>query len=254
MSKLQPILVDKPLGATPLQALALLRVAQQLPARMKLAYAGRLDPMATGLLPVLHGDLLQHQEDFWYLSKRYSATVLIGIHTDSFDMLGMPERLAGDAPDAERITTAIRGLVGKTFLSVPVFSSYRFRENLDEIPVRCMAVSQIDVHGMDVLDHEALNALVCQRISLVQGAFRQTETLDAWQRVLKKPGQWPTVALDIHCASGTYIRSLAHELGRRLGSGAMLLNLRRTHVGAWNVADPTVVRLALSSSNGSWPQ
>lgn len=247
MSKPQPILVDKPLGATPLQALELLRIAAKLPARMKLSYAGRLDPMATGLLPVLHGGLLQHQEDFWYLPKRYLATMLIGLHTDSFDILGIPERLIGDAPDHERITTAVRGLVGKTFLSVPVFSSYRFRENLAEIPVRCMAVSQIDVLGMDAIDHESLNALACQRIELVHGAFRQTETLDAWQRVLKKPGQWDTIQLDIHCGSGTYIRSLAHELGRRLGCGAMVLDLRRTHVGAWNVADSTVTKL-------SWPQ
>jgi tRNA U55 pseudouridine synthase TruB len=81
----------------------------------------------------------------------------------------------------------------------------------------------------------------------VQGAFRQDDILNAWQCVLKKPGQWTTVQLDIQCGSGTYVRSLVHELGRRLACGAMLLDLRRTQVGEWNVSDPTVVRL-------SWPR
>lgn len=244
MPQLQPILIDKPLGATPLQALQLLRKAQNLPTGTKLAYAGRLDPMASGLIPVLHGSLLQHQEDFWYLSKRYSATVLLGIRTDSHDLLGMPERTTPTADvEAERITAAVRGLVGKFYLSVPVFSSYRFRENLAGIPVRCMAVHQLDVQGMDVLDHIALAELATTRIALVQGAFRQDDILNAWQRTLKKPGQWTTVQLDIQCGSGTYVRSLVHELGRRLMCGAMLLDLRRTQVGGWNVSDPTVVRL-----------
>jgi hypothetical protein len=120
-----PLLIDKPLGATPLKALELLRRAISIPESVKLAYAGRLDPMASGLIPVLRGEQLQHQEDYWHLSKRYESTVLIGIRTDSHDVLGMPERFPMETPNAERITAVVRGLVGKVYLPVPVFSSHR---------------------------------------------------------------------------------------------------------------------------------
>lgn len=240
---LQPFLIDKPLGATPLQALGLLRTARPELAKAKLAYAGRLDPMASGLLPVLHGDLLQRQEDFWYLSKRYEATVLVGIKTDSYDLLGMPERSSAPLPNLEHITDAVRGLVGKTYLSVPAFSSYSFRSTMTDIPVRCMAVNQIDVLAVDSIGHSALNVLACERIPRVQGEFRQPEIMTAWHDALAKPGQWPLVLLSVHCASGTYVRSLAHELGRRLGCGAILLSLRRTRIGPWRITDPSVIHL-----------
>lgn len=257
-----PILIDKPLGVTPLKALELLRREAAIPATVKLAYAGRLDPMATGLLPVLQGDQLQRQEDYWYLPKRYEATVLVGIRTDSYDLLGMPERLEMPVPKPERITAVVQGLVGKIYLAVPVYSSYRHegkplfawaKEETDGppvVPVRRMSVAQIDVHAMGTIDTEAMRRIVAERIALVEGDFRQAETIGAWNRILGREGEWTTVSLDIHCGSGTYVRSLAHELGRRLGgrpageAGAMLLSLRRTQVGPWWVSDPTVVRFS----------
>ena len=261
-----PILIDKPLGVTPLKALELLRREFEIPATVKLAYAGRLDPMATGLMPVLLGNQLQRQEEYWYLPKRYEATVLIGIRTDSYDLLGMPERMDMEAPKPERITAVVRGLVGKIYLAVPVYSSYRHegkplfawaKEEADGppvVPVRRMSVAQIDVRATGAIDAAALRDIVRERIPLVEGDFRQAEILDAWNRVLETEGEWTTVSLDIHCGSGTYVRSLAHELGRRIGgglsaqAGAMLLDLRRTQVGPWRVSDPTVVRLSLPQS------
>ena len=262
-----PILIDKPLGMTPLKALELLRREHAIPATVKLAYAGRLDPMATGLLPVLQGEQLQRQEEYWYLPKRYEATVLVGIRTDSYDLLGIPERLEMPVPTPERITAVVRGLVGKTYLAVPMYSSYRHegkplfawaKEETDGppvVPVRRMSVAQIDIVSMGTIDASVLRDIVRKRIPLVEGDFRQSETIDAWNRVLKTGGEWATVDLDIHCGSGTYVRSLAHELGRRLGAGlpaeqagAMLLGLRRTHVGPWRVSDPMVVPLSSPQS------
>lgn len=255
-----PLLIDKPLGATPLKALELLRRVNAIPDSVKLAYAGRLDPMASGLIPVLSGVQLQHQEDYWHLPKRYESTVLIGIRTDSHDVLGMPERISMETPNAERITAVVRGLVGKMYLPVPVFSSYRHegkplfawaREEGDGppvVPVKRMSIAQIDVHGTEAIGADALHSILKQRIPLVEGDFRQQDTLDAWAQLLRSGGQWTTVSLDIRCGSGTYVRSLAHEIGRRLGGAAMVLDLRRTQVGPWRVTDPTVVRLSSPQS------
>lgn len=256
----RPLLIDKPLGVTPLKALELLRIQESIPANVKLAYAGRLDPMATGLMLVLHGEQLQRQEDYWYLPKRYSATVLVGIRTDSYDILGMPQRLDMETPHPERITAVVRGLVGKVYLAVPVYSSFRHEgkplfawakeaeDGPPVVPVRRMSVAQIDVSATDTLQAAKLRDIIRERIPLVEGDFRQQETIDAWQKTLEADGEWMTVSLDIHCGSGTYVRSLAHEIGRRLGGGAVLLDLRRTQVGPWRVVDPTVVRLSSRQS------
>lgn len=255
-----PLLVDKPLGATPLQALELLRHQALIPITVKLAYAGRLDPMATGLIPVLRGEQLQHQEDYWHLTKRYTATVLIGIRTDSYDVLGIPERLDMEMPEPERVTEVVRGLVGKMYLGVPVYSSFLVQgkplfawakdeaDGPPQVPVKRMSVSQIDLTSIGTIGAEELATLVRTRIPLVQGDFRQHETIDAWIKLLDVGGSWMTVNVDICCGSGTYVRSLAHELGRRLGGAAVLMDLRRTQVGPWRVFDPTVVRLSSPQS------
>ncbi len=249
----RPLLVDKPIGATPLQALELLRGARRLRATEKMSYAGRLDPMASGLLPILYGEMLQHQEDYWHLPKQYEARVLIGIETDSYDVLGLPTRAPLEMPAVERVTAVVRGLVGKTYLSVPVYSSYRVggqplftlarEDRIPEsilVPARRMSVSQVDVMGTDTITHEELHERVSQRVRLVTGDFRQEAIMRAWQEAIACPGEWMTVSLSIHCASGTYIRSLAHEIGRRLKASACLIGLRRVRVGPWSIEDPEV--------------
>jgi tRNA U55 pseudouridine synthase TruB len=88
---------------------------------------------------------------------------------------------------------------------------------------------------------------VIDRVGLVQGDFRQEEICTAWRNCLTDDRYFPLVSLDIRCGSGTYIRSLAHEIGRRLGCGAVLAGLRRVRVGSWHVNDPDVIGL-------SWPR
>ena len=255
----RPYLIDKPLGATPLQALELLRALRNITPSEKLAYAGRLDPMASGLLAILYGGQLSRQEEYWHLPKQYEAEVVFGISTDSYDLLGLPTTASLRGPVPERITPVIQGMVGKIDISVPMYSSQRYegralfalaregRDNLVVVPVRRMSINQIDVKevGSVALDVFASRAL--ERISVVRGDFRQKDISDAWHRFAGDGSQLTMVRLDIHCASGTYIRSLAYEIGRRLGTGAVLSSLRRTRIGSWRITDADVTRL-------SWPQ
>lgn len=257
----RPHLVDKPLGATPLQALDLLRV--QMPALRdeKLAYAGRLDPMASGLLLVVSGDLLARQEEFWAVDKEYEAVVALGMHTDSYDLLGMVDgNPTGEVP-VERMLTVSEGLVGKMYLPVPVFSSNRWQGKplfawargglpVDaQIPVRRMIVKEINIRNTEAIETPLLASMLKTRIPLVGGDFRQELILGRWAAFLsdKEDVRWPLVRLQIRCAGGTYVRSLVHELGRQLGTGAVLVELRRTSAGSWSVHDPDVVKL-------SWPR
>lgn len=257
--ELVPFLVDKPVGATPLEALGALRRQLGLAADMKLAYAGRLDPMASGLLVVLHGELLKNQEQFWHLKKVYEASIALGLGSDSYDVLGLAELNNSIVPDDPHIITAVRSLVGKTLLSVPTFSSYRYkgrplfkwaRENEPaEVPVRRMAVSEIEVRDVEQLTLTDIAQAAIERCSSVHGDFRQEDICTRWRGLAQKDGQHsvPVVRLTLACESGTYVRSLAHELGRRLKTAGLLLELRRTVVGPFKLDAPAVVRFA-------WPQ
>ncbi len=257
----QPICIDKPLGATPLQALDVLRSIRSELVGIKLAYAGRLDPMATGLIPVLWGELLFRQEEFWHLDKEYEATVALGVISDSHDLLGIPQRVPGGIISTEHIHAAAQGLVGKLYLSVPVFSSYRAggkpmfawaREGLPQdvaVPVRRMALHEVAVRDISQASLGEIAKIAGERIALVSGDFRQPESIQAWEALARMHGteNLTLVRLKIQCASGTYIRSVASELGRRLGTGGILADLRRTRVGTWRVDDARTLQL-------SWPQ
>ncbi len=253
----RPYLVDKPLGATPLQALHALREAAGLSSDYKLAYAGRLDPMATGLLLVLHDDLLKRQEEFWRLRKTYEASVVLGLSSDSHDSLGLPEFKSGRMPEQAAIAAAVRSLVGKVDLPIPAFSSYRIGgkplfqltrlESPVRLPVRRMVINEISLQGVDSMALSDIAESAIARCALVTGDFRQDRIAAAWSRLKSDATALPVVRMTVHCDSGTYIRSLAHELGRRLRSSGMLWELKRTVVGQYRLDDDAVIRF-------SWPR
>lgn len=258
-SELAPLLVDKPLGVTPLEALNVLRLQLGLPEDMKLAYAGRLDPMASGLLVVLHGELLKNQEKFWHLTKIYEASIVLGVGSDSYDTLGIAKLSGANTLDEQQILAAAQSLVGKTLLSVPIYSSYCHegrplfqwaRENKPiPAPVRRMAVSELEVRGIERLTLAQVARTAIERCALVTGDFRQKEISARWQALAQENGSLvlSVVHLTIACDAGTYIRSLAHELGRRLKTAGLLFDLRRTVVGPFRLDSPAVARI-------SWPR
>lgn len=252
---MKPYLIDKPLGATPLEALTLFRRERNLTDDIKLSYAGRLDPLATGLLPLLHGEQLLRQEDYWYLPKQYEVSFILGIRTDSYDLLGMPGSGNLIPPESERIVAVIRGMVGKIDLSVPLYSSHRvggkpmfaWARNPPPglvVPVRRMVISQFDVTGITEIHSHAVLKMSLESIAKVAGDFRQEEISAAWRQLMHHDRMYTLVHAEVHCGSGTYIRSVVHEIGRRLLCGAVVADLRRLRVGTWRVDDPDVTRLA----------
>jgi tRNA pseudouridine55 synthase len=254
---MQPYLLDKPIADTPLDTLERLRGLRPELAGEKLAYAGRLDPMASGLLVVLHGPMLKEQEQYWNLPKEYTAQALLGWRSDSFDILGIPTPTTGIVPSPSRILTTLQAMVGKLDLSVPVFSSVvhdgiplfaHAREGLApdvQVPVRRMAVNQVDTVAIEPLSERVLRERIDDSVGRVRGNFRQDEILAAWHALLRPGAELVTVRFTLACAGGTYVRSVVHELGRRLGCGALLSELRRTRVGPWRVSDENVIRFGV---------
>ena len=203
----------------------------------------------------MHDEQLNRQEEYWRLKKIYEAAVIFGLSTDSHDSLGLPGILTR-TPSESAIADAVRAMVGRIDLPVPTFSSYRVGgKPLFELtrqgaavkpPLRRMAISEIALEGLEIATLGWLSREAVRRCSLVKGDFRQPDIIAGWKVHDGSEIELPLARLTIHCDSGTYIRSIAHELGRRLGGGGMLWELRRTAVGPYTLKDTAVTRLSWS--------
>lgn len=243
--------IYKPLGLSPLEAIKRFIGQNRAYRGLKMTYAGRLDPMAEGVLLVLVGDKVHEKEVYLKEEKEYEADILFGFETDTYDMLGLPlQKEVTNLPD-EGIKKELGKFQGEVSLPLPPYSSYKIqgkalftwaREGkLDEIeiPIRKTVVHNIEFLESYEIRQEELSETIVGRIDKVSGDFRQSEIKDAWKNLLEKEDaeKFKIVKIKFTVSSGTYIRSIAHELGKRLGGGAILLSLIRTRVGEYEVKD-----------------
>ena len=216
------ILLDKPAGVT--SAKAVERVKRALGSR-KAGHAGTLDPLATGLLIVGLNEGTKKLAEYLKLPKTYEAGILLGKRTDTGDLEGkvIEELEAGSSQLTERaVSEALEGMRGTLKLPVSPYSALkRGGEPLYKKARRGEAVEPV-IRAMEVRSAELLGlsySNVLQNISIRSLVFR--------------------VRFDV--GSGTYIRSLAEELGRRLGYPATLASLRRTRIGEFDIKDATTL-------------
>ena len=214
------LLIDKPAGCTSFDVIRQLR--RQTGVR-KFGHAGTLDPAATGLLLIGVGSGTKSLTHLTKLDKEYEATIFIGAATTTSDREGeVIHSHDGTVADIgmEKITVTVASLVGEAELPVSAFSAIK----KDGVPFykRARAAAR---QGQVVSD-------VPKRLMRVYAA-EVNEVLDTtWQG-------YSGVAVTVRFAvgSGTYIRSLAEEVGRQLGYPALLTALRRTAVGLYRVED-----------------
>lgn len=243
--------IYKPLGLTPLEALLRYKAKIYIKDSEPMTYAGRLDPMAEGVLIALSGKAIKRKSEFLSLPKKYNANVLFGYSSDSYDALGMAKQTKLNTPiTAELATRAAMSFQGMHKLRLPAYSSVPINgkplfewaqdKRLEEIeiPNRIMNIRAIEVEGFRSMQPNELLEYLHTAISKVSGDFRQKEIIEQWSNLLEKQ-DYPlfTVQLDIACESGTYIRSIADALGKKLGTGALLLQLKRTAVGLYEARD-----------------
>ena len=211
------LLVDKPAGITSFDVIRRLR--KELGIR-KLGHAGTLDPLATGLMIIGVGTGTKKLNDYLKLDKEYLATIRLGERRSTGDLEGevLETRAVINPPEHETVRTAVVGMVGTLTLPVSAYSAIK----KDGVPMykRARAAAKRGEHVKDV-------------------PVRDMQVLEA--EVLQTAYDPGTKRLDIvarfHVGSGTYIRSLAEELGRRLGHPATLALLRRTKIGEFVVED-----------------
>lgn len=106
--------------------------------------------------------------------------------------------------------------------------------------MRTMIVHEATLLEEGMIERDVLASKLIDAIAKVKGDFRQDAIIDRWKQVLanaESDARYPTARIRIHCASGTYVRTLVHELGRRLGTGATVMRLVRTQVGDYCIED-----------------
>ncbi|HCC48577.1 MAG TPA: tRNA pseudouridine(55) synthase TruB [Elusimicrobia bacterium] len=197
-------LFDKPKGITSHDAVALLRRKLSL---QRIGHTGTLDPMATGLLILLAGTATRAQEAMQGSSKVYSGTILFGSETDTWDAEG---KVVAEAPvpalDEAAVSRGVAAFSGRIIQQVPPYSAVRLQGK----PMYKLARKNI---AMPAVKREA-----------------DVKWL-SWEAAS------PELRFEIECSGGTYIRSIARELGLNLGSRAHLTSLRRLSIGAYSVRD-----------------
>lgn len=240
----------KILGETPRERLERLRVERPHYAFETLSYAGRLDPMAEGVLLCLVGSANNRRDAYLDQSKEYVLDVLFGFSTDTYDVLGRVMDTGATVgvrrKTLEQGINEFRGLLtqeyppysSKTVEGKPLFEWARNSQIGSMIlPRRTVTVYDISLESMYKVKESALLGYIVESVEKVQGDFRQEEVSTAWRRHLKQDGsrEFPCATIKISCSSGTYARSVAHGLGKHLGTPALALHILRTKVGEYAV-------------------
>jgi len=236
--------IYKYLGETPLEALERLRTEENIPTDVPMTYAGRLDPAAEGKLLILVGEECKKKEEYTALSKTYMAEILIGVSTDSFDLLGIPTRKIEITAIEEKVKEYLDAHVGKYMQTYPPYSSKTVdgeqlhvyaREGKDvELPAHEVELFEYSDLSLDTVLSEDLLVRVGEIAAAVTGDFRQQEILEVWAAI-DMPEKLPLVAVTVTVSSGFYIRQLAEDLGKELDTGACLYSLVRTEVGEYKI-------------------
>lgn len=217
------LVVDKPVGMTSHDVVQAIRNGTNL---RRAGHTGTLDPRASGVLVILVGPAVRLSEYVSASDKRYQAIIRLGSSTDTFDAEGLvtPTKDPVSVTEAQ-FEEALKTFVGEIEQTPPPYSAvkvqgrkaYEMAREGEEVE---LAPRKITVHHLEVLE---------------------------WTP--------PEVVIDVHCSSGTYVRSLANDLGVMLGCGAYLVGLRRTKSGRFSLRDAVPLRkLQEAFTAGNWYQ
>lgn len=203
------ILVDKPAAMTSFGVVARVRrvLTQRAGKKVKVGHCGTLDPFATGLLILVTGKETKNAMGYTKLDKVYEATIRLGQTSTTGDPEGEISDVSARQPSKEELEKILESFVGEIQQRPPAFSAIKIdgkrayklaREGKEvDIPLRT-----VTIHSLELLGYT-----------------------------------YPEVRIRVHVSSGTYIRSLAEDIGEALGVGAHCVELRRTKIGQWRIED-----------------
>ena len=203
------LLIDKPANMTSFGVVARIRrvLSQRAGKKVKVGHTGTLDPFATGLMIIVTGTECRNAEKYSKLDKVYEATIILGQKSTTGDPEGEITRVSDDVPSRNDIETVLQRFVGEITQRPPIYSAIKVdgvrayklarKGEAVEIPLR-----MVTIHSLELIDYS-----------------------------------YPELKIRAHVSSGTYIRTLAEDIGEQLGVGAYTKELRRTRIAAYDIAD-----------------
>jgi tRNA pseudouridine55 synthase len=217
--------LDKPVGPTSHDMVDLVR---RLTRTRRIGHAGTLDPLASGVLPILVGGATRFSDDLTSSPKRYDALIRLGARSATDDAQGPIIAGTGPLPPPSQVRSALSRLIGTFPQRPPAFSARKLSGQIAhraaragsalELPPRMVTVLALEVRGMEAHDG------------------------------------YLDVRIDLRCGPGTYVRSLARDLGEALRCGAYLASLRRTEAAGLSVGTSlTPKRLEELAAEGRFP-
>lgn len=207
------LLIDKPAGMTSFGVVARLRrvLSKQEGKKVKVGHTGTLDPFATGLMIIVTGQMCRQAMEFTKLDKWYEAEIVLGIESTTGDPEGELSRISDKKPDKGEIKQVLQKFTGKIEQIPPAFSAVKVNGQRAyqlaragkevDIPKRIVTIYALELIGYD----------------------------------------YPVLKLRAHVSSGTYIRSLAADIGKELKTGAYCQNLRRIKIADYDVKNARVL-------------
>lgn len=198
------LVVNKPKGITSFDVIRKLR---QITGERKIGHTGTLDPMATGVMIMLFGAATKQAGNYSKLGKSYTAEMTLGATSSTGDAEGELTAVSGNQPTEEQVKAVLGQFVGSITQTPPIYSAIKIngqeaykrarRGESVEMPSR-----QVTINSLELIDYD-----------------------------------YPIIKLEADVSSGTYIRTLAEDIGSKLGTGAYLSGLVRTRVGDYSLDD-----------------
>lgn len=201
------LLIDKPAGMSSFGVVARVRrqLSQQAGKKVKVGHTGTLDPFATGLMIIVVGDYCKRAGEFSKLDKSYEATIRLGQTSSTGDPEGDITPVSDTKPTKQAVDAALVPLRGEIQQTPPIYSAIkidgqRAYKLAREGKTVDMPTRTVTVHSLELVNYA-----------------------------------YPELTIACHVSSGTYIRTLAQDIGEALGTGAYTTALRRTTVGKWSL-------------------
>jgi len=249
------VILEKQIGQTPLEALQEWKHLHPSYVGVPASYAGRLDPMASGKLLVLLGEECKRQAHYTALDKEYEVKVLLDVGSDTGDVLGIVKGTEEvTAPAKSILRETLQSFIGSRDVPYPAFSSktvagkplflYALEGTLGtiSIPTHTEKVYSIQLKDVTSLPTHILKSRIESLLAKAPtstepskelGAdFRIVPVKESWKELLAQEERSYTIlTLRVVCASGTYMRTLANDLGKALGTRALALSIHRSRIG-----------------------
>ena len=240
--------VYKPPCVTPYQSIKYLRSRLHILTETKIGYAGRLDPLASGVLLLMLGEECKKRDIYQNHDKKYRFDLTFGIRTDSLDPLGIVQAdTVFSEIDKDRMRIVLKKFIGEINQKYPLYSSYA----INGVPMFKLAregaitdadrpIKSVNIKALSLIDLQRKSLKdyadgVIERVNRIEGHFRQTAVIDSWKRI-KESNQIVQIAtIEADVSTGTYIRSLAEDISKELNTFGIADNIIRTSVGKYTL-------------------